>query len=34
MSLTKNNVDFLRSACCNNVFSLGQTDGRRYEPTT
>ena len=21
---------FLRSACCNNVFSLGQTDGRRY----
>jgi len=29
LSLTKNNV-FLRSACCHNVFSLGQTDGHRY----
>ena len=29
LSLTKNNVVFLRSACCNNVFSLVQTDGHR-----
>jgi len=28
--LLKNNVVFLRSVCCNNVFSLGQTDGHRY----
>jgi len=30
LSLTKNNVVFLCSARCNNVFSLGQTDGHRY----
>ena len=28
--LLKNNVVFLRIACCNNVFSLRQTDGHRY----
>jgi len=30
-SVTENNVVFLRSACCNNASSLGQTDGpNRY----
>ena len=34
LSLTKNNVVFLRSFCCNIVFSLGQTDGHRYHDST
>jgi len=33
LSLAKN-VVFLRSVCCNNVFSLGQTDGHRYHDST
>ena len=32
--LLKNKVVFLRSVCCNNVFSLGQTDGYRYHDST
>jgi len=30
LSLSKITTFFLRSAFCNNVFSLGQTDGHRY----
>jgi len=31
--LQKSNVVFLRSVCCNIVFSLGQTGGHRYHQT-
>jgi len=34
VSLSKNKIVFLRSVCCNNVFSLGQTDGYRYHDST
>jgi len=32
--ILKNNVVYLRSACCNNVFSLVQIDVRCYHGST